>query len=184
MRDCSGLYLSNGGNLSFAPGQQIDRSSWNPVEQEAGINHTVALRFNQPLLSVKRPIQLLTYGHASLWARPIARKRIALFVENAGAANISWPTPVSGKIIVKPYKTYYMTVMTDPNMHNIEVRWRSVLKNTYGIDVVRHYLAGSGPAVVLQTFPVNGKLPPVTVTDETGPAPSMALCRSLVKGAP
>ena len=68
------------------------------------------------------------------------------------------------------------TVMTDPNLSSIVVKW-------FGTKYIGHYLPGHGPAVVHTTpNPRNPALrPPVAVMNVTPKAPSMALCRTLLR---
>ncbi len=67
--------------------------------------------------------------------------------------------------IIVPPRAYQITVTTDPNLNSIVILW-------YGEQVLGHYLAGNGPAVVQSTppSPAGAPLPVVTVASAPTPA--------------
>jgi len=172
--DCQGLYRSTGVDYANVPGQQIQHLTWAPIEQAAGINHTIDIKSSLPIGGLDHPVPLLTFGASTLVLEPYGSKDVRLRMENAGAGNINWPSP-AGWPFVLTKATHRFFVMTDPNMHAIEVWWGSYF-------MIGHYLGGTGPAVVLSTHSAaDGTRPPVMVSDVTPPKKSLPLCRSLAR---
>ena len=62
--------------------------------------------------------------------------------------------------------------MTDPTLNQIRVNW-------YGSIMFVHYLAGKGPARIVES---KGSTTPVSVSDLTGASPDMSLCQHLRHG--
>ena len=173
--NCSGLYLASGYDYSTSPGQQVENATWLPVEQSAGINHTVELTDNGPLGA---PLTVLTFSAASLVLVPVNPTHAMLSVVNGGDPAITWPTNNGPTFRLVPGDHYLVHVMTDPNLHAVLVTW-------YGQKIIGRYLAGTGPAVVQATVVSPGApTPAVTVTNITPPGPSMRLCRSLLRDLP
>ena len=141
--DCQGLYRSTGVDYTNVPGQQIQHLTWAPVEQAPGINHTIDVKSSLPIGGLDHSVPLLTFGASTLVLEPYGSKQVRLRMENAGAANISWPSP-AGWPFPLTKATHRFFVMTDPHMHAIEVRWGSYF-------MIGHYLGGTGPAVVQST---------------------------------
>lgn len=173
--NCSGLYYSTGDTFVNVPGQQLMHWTWVPVEQQRGFSHTVHVTFNEPLRDVTGPVPILTYGQATLYLEQGVGDTFQLQVVNAGANSISFPPAIGGAIPVVVGRTYDLQVVTDPNMHFIDVY-------VNGLSKLNHYLAGRGPAKVVAT-PTTGNPPPVAVVDATVPeGHPLALCRSLLRG--
>jgi hypothetical protein len=170
--DCSGLYLSTGFGYQTVPGQQLQHETWVPVEQGPGINHVIALEFNRTVHPSDKPVVLLTYGKSSLVLIPTGTDQVELAVENPGAPSVTWPAASAASVPVQPHTGYEIEAMTDPNL-------TAIVAGGMGVGI-EHYLAGKGPAVVATT-PPGSTAALATVTDVTPPAPSMALCRSLVR---
>ena len=72
------------------------------------------------------------------------------------------------------HEPFRIDVTTDPNLHQIQVTW-------YGDYFLTHFIAGSGPPVVLATPTTGGPLPEVTVAEKPVSS-SMGLCQSLQGG--
>jgi hypothetical protein len=175
-KGCSGLYVSTGFTYATVPGQQLQHETWNVVEQGQGINHTLQVSFDRAPRPSDPPVTLMTYGPTSLVLQPTGADRVRLAVLNAGRPDVTWPPAVTDSERVQPHVRYRVTVMTDPNLHSIVVRGL-----TNGID---HYLAGSGPAVVVTTEGSAGTNSGwVSVADLSRPAPPTSLCDSLVRRA-
>ncbi len=177
--NCSGLYMSTGNTFKDVPGQQIQHSTWIPVEQGPGINHTIGFAFNQPVSQLRRSLPVMTFGQSTLVLEPAGPGRARFRLENPGAASVPWPSATGWSFPVNNVRKgyYQINVMTDPNLNSIEVWW-------YGSKMFGHYLAGRGPAVVEPTRAAPGGPPPtVSVWDMTGPAPNMKLCRSILRHA-
>lgn len=175
---CSGLYRSTGITFKDVPAQQIQHFTWAPVEQGAGINHTIGLTFNVPVDQLRHPVPILTFGRSTLLLERDGPGRANIRIENPGAPWLRWPSASSWSFPVTYVGNgeYKVNVTTDPNLHSITVDF-------YGAKMFGHYLAGKGPAVVATTPVGAGQpLPPVSVRDLTGPPPAMSLCRSLVGG--
>ena len=171
---CQGLYRSTGVDYTNVPGQQIQHLTWAPIEQAPGINHTIDVTSSLPLGGLDHAVPLLTFGASTLVLEPFGPKQVRLRVENAGAANVSWPS-AAGWAFPLTKKTHRFFVMTDPHMHAIEVRWGSYF-------MIGHYLGGTGPAVVQSTHAwPDGTTPPVAVSDATPTKSPMPLCRSLAR---
>ncbi len=174
---CSGLYLSTGDTLKDVPGQLIQHLTWLPVEQEAGITHTIGYTFNQPASHLTGPVTIFTYGSAKLVIEPSPKEyQFYLDIENSGTS-VPWPPPQSGRIPISYLHIHQkLTVITDPNLNQIVVWWN-------GKKVLGHYLGGTGPAVVHPTPAAPaGQSPVVTITQLKTPAPDMSLCQSLLRG--
>ncbi len=171
---CTGLYVSTGFTYATVPGQQLQHETWDVVEQGPGINHTLHLSFARPPQPGDPPVTLMTYGATSLVLQTTGVGRVRLAVVNAGAPNVTWPPAVSNSQRVQLHRRYALTVQTDPNLHSISV-------NGLG-GGIGHYLAGSGPAVIMTTGASssagNGS---VSVVDASRPSPPTKLCQSLVR---
>ena len=171
---CTGLYVSTGFTYATVPGQQLQHETWDVVEQGPGINHTLHLSFAQLPQPGDPAVTLMTYGATSLVLQTTAVGRVRLAAVNAGAPNVTWPPAVSNSQRVQLHRRYALTIMTDPNLHSISV-------NGLG-GGIGHYLAGSGPAVIMTTGASsgagNGYL---SVVDASRPSPPTKLCQSLVR---
>ncbi len=165
--DCSGLYLATGYSYATVPGQQLQHESWLPVEQGPGINHVIQLVFNRPVSLSDPPIRLLTYGQSTLVAEPTGTNRVRLVLEHPGTPASEWPPADSSSLSVTPHTLYPIEVTTDPNLQALTVAGLG--------GGIEHYLPGNGPAAV-----VTQDTAAATVTQVPRPAPSMALCRTLV----
>ncbi len=173
---CSGLYLSTGDRFGYAPGQQIEHATWIPVEQQAGFNHVIDITDEQPITGPGPAVPLLTYGKTLVVVEPVAPGRVGIIVEHPGGPHYDFPGTVGPMLPLPRYGVLRIHVMTDPNLHAIEVA-------ANGQMLVNHYLAGTGPAQVDQSLPWPAGHPPqLVVTDVTGPPPAMPLCHSLTGG--
>jgi hypothetical protein len=188
--NCSGLYYSTGESYADVPGQQDQHLTWKPVVQSPDYTHTIRVTIRNP--SLPKPVPLLKFGKSTLvleraggakgsYGHGLAQLRI----ENPGASNITWPSAVSWPFAIKRNYVPWFDVMTDPNLHSIEVRWA-------GEFMIGHYLAGDGPAVVQVTHATpGGPAPAVGVADVSAQARAISpadpsaypsdqgLCRSL-----
>ena len=168
---CTGLYLSTGFSYAAVPGQQLQHLTWLPVEQGPGINHVLRLRFNRPVVASDLPIPLMTYRASTLVLVPTGKGHVRMQVEGAGAARVTWPPTSTDPVAITPLKTYRITIMTDPNMHSIQVAGLG--------SGIQHYLAGSGPAVLLTSASSqqnDGRAEIVVLHPSPG---SLALCRTI-----
>jgi hypothetical protein len=181
--NCSGLYYSTGESYSTVPGQQDQHLTWKPVVQQADLNHTIQLTINNP--SLPKPVPILTFGKSTLVIERAGAGYARLQIENPGGSQITWPTTTSWKFAIKRNYVPWIDVMTDPNLHSIEVRWA-------GEFMLGHYLAGDGPAIVQVTHAKPGaSAPSVSVADvstearaiypadPSAPPIDQRLCRSL-----
>jgi hypothetical protein len=172
---CSGLYVSTGFTYETVPGEQLQHETWDPVEQGAGINHTVRVRFTRTVTRSDRRVTLMTYGKASLEVVPIGVDLVRLTVVNAGAPSVHWPSATSDPLRIRVGRTYYVGVTTDPNLTAIAVT---------GLGGIEHYLAGSGPAVVESTPDAGaGGSDYLSIADVSKPAAPLTLCRALTRQA-
>ncbi len=161
MDNCSGLYLSSGNDMRDVPGQQIEHYTWRPVEQSPSFTHTIGFTFNRPQSNLTGPVPLLTYGRSTLVIEPAHKGFLHLEILNSGTS-IKWPPATGWPFAITPslvHKQIQITVTTDPNLKSIDVVW-------YGSQMLNHYLAGTGPAVVQTTAPTPaGGLPLISVAD-------------------
>ena len=172
--DCSGLYVSTGFSYRTVPGQQLQHDTWIPVQQGPGINHVLDVVFNRTVIQSDAPIPLVTYGKSTLVVLPTGVNQAELKVENPGAPSVHWPSASTSIVDVKQHRPYRISVTTDPNLHSIVVAWPG--------GGITHYLAGDGPAVVHTTPDASGaNAQRVSIANVSPAAPSMALCRSLVR---
>ena len=147
--NCSGLYYSTGESYSAVPGQQDQHLTWKPVVQQPDFNHTIQLTIHNP--SLPKPVPILTFGKSTLVIERAGAGYARLRIENPGGTQITWPTTTSWKFAIKRNYVPWIDVMTDPNLHSIEVRWA-------GEFMLGHYLGGDGPAVVQVTHAKPGAL--------------------------
>ena len=174
--NCAALYVSNGRSFADVPGQQLQHFTWLPVEQGPGINHTIDLIFNRPVSGLSRPLPLITMGRSALVIEPAGKGLVRFTVENPGAPSPDYPSASGSPWRPALHQVYQVEVMTDPYLRSIFAQFAN------GDGIVSHYLAGRGPAVVRSTMAGAGGISPVlSVSDVTGPPPSMSLCRHLVR---
>lgn len=177
VNSCDGLYRSTGDTYKDSPGQQIEHSTWVPVEQAGFMTHTIDMQFNTDHWTGPA-VPLLTYGNATLLLEPAPNNQALIRVVNAGAPALRWPSSVGFAFPQVLHGVYQITVTTDPNLHSIVVGW-------YKSTMINRYLAGTGPAQVAVT-PVPGvgtSLPSITVTEVPMPPTHMPLCRSLLNAS-
>ena len=177
INNCSGLYLSTGNDMKDVPGQQIEHYTWMPVEQEPSFTQTIGFTFNRPERYLTHPVPLMKYGKSTLVLQPTTPGYARILVENSGTS-IDWPPAAGWNIPIKLLDEQYQVVITtDPNLNSIRATW-------YGSNMLNHYLAGKGPAVIQTTHTLPGSpLPVVTVASVPMAAETnMGLCRSLVRG--
>lgn len=168
--DCSGVYVSTGFSYVTVPPQLLMHETWNPVEQGPGITSLVQVVFHHPVAAGDPAVTLLTWGQTRVLLEPSGPDTVRTVVEDPGGPAGVWPPLSTAPQPVVPGTVYTMEIITDPNLN-------SIVAGGLGGGIV-HYLAGRGPAVVHGS---TGDL--ASVTDATGPPPSMALCRKLVKQA-
>jgi hypothetical protein len=176
MTDCSGVYVSTGFAYATVPQQQLMHQTWDPVVRGPGINHVVRVTFHRPVAAGDPSVTLLTWGKTRVLLVPSGANTVRTVVEHPGGPPGAWPPLSTGLQSVVPGVAFDMEILTDPNLN-------SVLAGGLGVGVV-HYLAGPGPAVVRSTTgdpAADGS--GASVTDVTGPPPSMALCRQLLRAA-
>jgi len=188
VNSCSGLYLSSGYDYTSSPGQQLQHASWTPIEQRAGINHTIEFTLHGPATDLTRPIPLLTWDRTTVLMEPSGSRSLHVVVENPGLAP-SWPSAVSPPFTVLPDRPNLLSIMTDPYLHSIQVRdaqfkLEAVLPRRlplgYGDLLVDHYLAGSGPAVVRPLWKGSpGVSSNISFKPALPPLSTMPICRSL-----
>jgi hypothetical protein len=174
---CSGLYLSTGNDMKDVPGQQIEHYTWMPVEQSPSFTHTIGFTFNRPVSQFTHPLTLLTYGKSSLVMEPDGSDYVRVQLRNSGTS-ISWPSPTGWKFPITRsllHERLQIIVTIDPNLNSMVVEW-------YGDEnMINHYIAGDGPAVVKTTKVLPGSPSPVvTVVNVPNISTSpMTLCHSL-----
>ena len=187
VNSCSGLYLSSGYDYSTSPGQQLQHATWTPIEQGAGINHTIEFTLHGPKSDLTRPITLLSWGRTNVLLEPSGPRTLQVVVENPGPAP-SWPSAVGPPFSVLPDRPNLLSIMTDPYMHTIQVRHAqyklgavlpSRLALGHGDLLVDHYLAGNGPAVVRPVWRSPGVSSDISFKPALPPLSTMPICRSL-----
>jgi hypothetical protein len=177
--NCSGLYLSSGSDMKDVPGQQIEHYTWLPVEQSSAFTHTIGFTFNRPVSDLTHPLPLMIYGKSTLVMEPAGPGYVRMQIDDAGTS-ISWPSATGWRFPVPTsvlHQQFQISVTTDPNLKSIVVEW-------YGDEnMINHYLAGDGPAVVKSTKVSPGApLPVVTIANVPLRSQSpMTLCRSLTQ---
>ena len=173
--DCAALYVSTGFSYAVVPQQQLMHETWDPVEQGPGISHTLEVVFRRPVAAGDAPVTLLSWGPTRVDLVPSGAGSVRTVVTDPGGPPGAWPPLSTGPQRVEPGVGYRITVVTDPYL-------QSITAGGLGGGIV-HFLAGSGPAVLHTTpaGPGDGSL--ASVTDVTGPPPSMALCRHVVRAA-
>jgi hypothetical protein len=170
---CTGLYLSTGYAFWDSPGQQIMHWTWIPVEQSSAVNKTIGLTFRVPPQSIRKAVPILRYGSSTLVVEPVGGGLFNFRIENPGGPRLAWPDPVGWNFPAHESLQYRVNVMTDPTLNQIRVNW-------YGSIMFVHYLAGKGPARIVES--PKGSTSPVSVSDHTGPSPDMSLCQHLLHG--
>ena len=84
--DCSGVYLSNGLDLTTIPGQQLQHENWVPLEQATGINYVVSIAVARPIDATTPAIPLFRYGPATLILQPMAQDKARIVLQHPRAA--------------------------------------------------------------------------------------------------
>jgi len=167
---CDALYRSTGDSYVNSPGQQVMHAVWAPVEQGAGIVHTITMQFNTGHWTGPA-VPVLTYDGATLLLRPAPGNKAFLQVMHPSAVNVPWPSSVGFKFPQQKNGIYTITVATDPYLKSIKVEW-------YGSTMINRFLAGNGPAVVATTPPTSaGSQPDIVVREVPMPPPDMSLCK-------
>ncbi len=172
--NCGAMYWSTGLDYAQIPGQQIQHMTWIPVAESAANQHTIRIQF-APRFDQSIPI--LTYGTATLLLEPRASDQAQVVIEQPGATTIPWPYPYGSPFAHPSKGTLTLTVITDPNLHSLQVYANNTL-------VLTHYLAGSGPAVVQSTGTNGPDTLGVGISSKpTNDArPALDLCRSVAAG--
>jgi hypothetical protein len=179
MNNCSGLYVSSGTNETDVPGQRIEHYTWLPVEQSPAFTHSIGFTFNRPISEFTQPVTLMTYGKSKLVLQPAGPGDARVQLYDSGTS-IKWPTPVGWRFPVPNsllHEELAITVVVDPNLNSFVVNW-------YGNEnMINHYVAGNGPAVVKSTHLSPGSPSPVVTVVSVAPrsTPPMTLCRSLTQ---
>jgi hypothetical protein len=199
VNNCSGLYLATGNDLRDVPGQNIEHSSWLPVEQSPSYTHILGFTFNRPPSELTHPVTLMTYGKSRLVLEPArgypGHRFMQVQLYNSGTSikwppGSSWAFPITQKE-VSLHEQLQTIVTVDPNLHSFLVNW-------YGDSImINHYVGGDGPLVVHTSKQTSGSpTPVVSVADvpvrshldqyvqqlaAAKPAP-LSLCRSLTQG--
>jgi len=172
---CDALYRSSGDSYVNSPGQQIQHSTWAPIEQAGYMTHTITMQFNTT--NWKGPaVPLLTYDGATLLLRALPGDKALVQLVHGSPTPLAWPSSVGFAFPQVLHGVYTITVTTDPYLKSMVVGW-------YGSTMINRYLAGNGPGVVAVT-PESTTLPlPAVVIGETSlPAPDMSICRALPQG--
>ena len=173
---CAGLYVSTGFSYAVVPQQQLMHETWNPVEQGPGITHVLQVVFPGGVAADDPAVTLLTWGATRVELVPSGVDSVRTVVVDPGGPSGPWPPRSTAPQPVRAGVAYSVEVITDPYLQSITV-------GGLGGGVV-HFLAGTGPAVLHTTDSAPGTATGrVTVTDATGPPPSMALCHRLVRAA-
>jgi len=169
---CDALYRSTGDTYVHSPGQQVMHAVWAPVEQGAGIVHTITMQFNTDHWNGPA-IPVLTYDNATLLLRPAPGDKAYLQVVHPSPNNVPWPSSVGFKFPQQKNGIYTISVATDPYLKSIKVAW-------YGSTMINRYLAGDGPAVVATTpTAATGPQSAIVVRDVPMPPPDMSLCKAV-----
>ncbi|MHB8429442.1 MAG: hypothetical protein ACYDDZ_02790 [Acidimicrobiales bacterium] len=174
---CSGLYLSTGNTMVNVPGQQIQHYTWLTVEHSPRFTRTIGFTFNRPGRDLTGPVTLMTYGRATLVLTTAGPGLAHLVIEHSGTG-IPWPSATGWSFPdTLLHEQLQVRITTDPNLSSIAVTW-------YGSEMLNHYLAGTGPAVVHVTpAAAPGTVGPVVSVAQVpmrAPADPMRLCHTLV----
>jgi hypothetical protein len=172
---CESLYISDGDvpadrNPTF-PARSVELSLlWYPVELGPDVRHTLDLTFRGPVTNLGKSVPLVTIGtHAlsTISVQPFGAGEVRFSLTDPRGSALGTPLRVEGG------RTYRITIVTDPNLHVVSV------SSPEG-NLLSGLLSSHGPVVVHTLDSGPGQPPPaMTVVDATGPAPDMALCRSL-----
>jgi hypothetical protein len=179
MNNCSGLYISTGNDMQDVPGQQIEHYTWKPVEQSPAFTRTIGFTFNDPVTDFTRPVTIMTFGKSTLVMEPNGPGYVRIHLYNSGTS-IGWPSPIGFEFPISDselHQQFQIVVTTDPNLNSLVVGW-------YGNeDLINHYVAGRGPAIVKSTTVPPGSALPVVTIANVRPATRapMTLCRSLTE---
>jgi len=100
------------------------------VEQGPGINHAIAITINRSLSQPGATHPILRFGRTTLLLETVSFQKIRFKLQNPSAPSVLWPPAGTGSLVVLPHRTYDAFLMTDPNLHEIEVFWngRSITK--------------------------------------------------------
>jgi len=170
--ECQGLYVSTGFSYAAVPGQQLEHETWIPVEQAHGTTQVLTVTVTRPLTAADPPVRLLTHGASALDLVPTGANHVRLQVTDPGAPTVTWPPAVTSSLPVTLHRPQRITVITDPALQSISVSGLG--------GGIQHYLSGTGPAVVHTATSDSGAVRVATVSR---PAPSMALCRQVLRSS-
>lgn len=140
---CEGLDRSTGVDYGNVAGQQIQHLNWAPVDQGPGINHGIDVTSEIPPRALHHQASLLKFGAHTFVLEPASHNLVQPRVANPGATSANWPS-AQGRSFDLTSKSYRFSLVDDPHMDSIEVRW-----GTYFM--IGYQLAGDGPAVVQET---------------------------------
>lgn len=173
--NCSGLYDAIGFSYADVPGPQRDHATFIPVEQNRGINTVVDVQLPRHAESVTGTVPVLRYGVTRLVIVRATRRTLRLEVQQNEHGR--WVT-VKGGGKFTPKQHVDLSVMTDPNLTNIQVSFGSggVQKHE---PIISQYLPGRATPVVLAR---SGGSSMISVAPGPAPPVNMSLCRSLLHG--
>jgi hypothetical protein len=166
--DCSGLYVSSGFDYATVPGEQLEHETWDTVQGPADSSHSLEVTWNGPITAGGRPATIATYGTTRVELEPVGTDRVRLTLRGPDLADLSFPPTTTAPVTMEPGRPYGFTIVTDPELHSIEVG---------GIGVGLQYpLPGSGPFAP-------GTGPEATVVARTPATAPDDLCRQLTGSA-
>jgi len=173
---CQGVYISNGEEFQTIPEQQVEHTTWVPVEQGADVFNTLAVTLTGPIPDLGSGITLMSIGKDNIVVIPSGNNEIRVGVEGPRLTYIGQPFPV------KLHKTYHFTIETDPILDHAIVAISEVHP---GIVLNSELVDGGGggsPAVVHeQGETANSSAGPIAVRNLTPAAHAMPVCHSLLR---
>ncbi len=173
--NCAGLYISDGNvpadrHPTFAARAVELQGIWYPLELGPSISHTLDITFSGPISNLGQSIPLVTVGGrpgSTISLQPYRTDEFRLILKDPVDSVLGNPLRVDSSRI------YRIKIVTQVDFHLVTAASKEG-------ELLGGFLSSQGPTVVHTRQSQPGQAPlPVTVTDVTGPAPSMSLCRHL-----
>ncbi|MGD0881030.1 MAG: hypothetical protein ABSB09_05635 [Acidimicrobiales bacterium] len=170
--DCSGLYISNGSDVSYIPGKALQHDSWTPVEQASGSTVVLDVTLTSPVTAGDPAMTMATYGPASLELVPTGPNMVEMVLDHTGISASVWPPDDTPSAAMHPGTPYQIVIESDSNL-------TSMTASGLGLGI-QHYVPGNGPLVVRSSAGSTGS--PLAVSTVHRSRSSMPLCRALIGG--
>ncbi len=167
--NCSGLYISNGFDVSYIPGKALQHDSWTPVEQASGSTVVIDVTLTTPVTAGDPAMTLATYGPASLELVPTGPNRVMMVLEHTGIAASVWPPDDTPSATMNPGTANRFVIETDADLHSMTAAGLGL--------VIQHFVPGSGPLLVRSHAATAGS--PLEISTVYRSVSSMPLCHQL-----